>query len=293
MMRPMIQSVCFGTAVLLAATLFMAPAQADGMPARGRVAAPPPAPEARRCTLSANVGITSDYIFRGFSQTAEGPAVQGGFDATCGIFYAGAWASTLDFAGGQGGTLDVIGASLVNGRPFDASIEIDLYTGIKPKTGPITWDLGFIYYSYPNATTPFLDLNYYEFKLGASAEIWKDGTLSVTVFYSPDYQLESGRTWTIETGFVQAFPKFGVVTPSVSALLGYQTNQGTDSYRFSFGNGHDQYFYWNAGLILGFLEKWSLDLRYWDTDISNAGRFCDLDTFQCDARFVATLRFTY
>ena len=180
-----------------------------------------------------------------------------------------------------------------HGFPFDASVEIDWYTGIKPKTGPITWDIGFIYYSYPNAFTPGLNLEYYELKLGASAQVWKDGTLGVTAFYSPDYSLESGRTWTIETAFAQAFPAMWGITPMFSALLGYQTNEGTDSYRFSFGNGDDQYFYWNAGVVLGFLEKWSLDLRYWDTDISNAGNFCDLDTFQCDARFVATLKFTY
>ena len=293
MMRSIALSGCFGAAALLAAALLMAPALADGMPKRGKVAAPPPAPEARQCTLSANVGITSDYIFRGFSQTAEGPAIQGGFDATCGLFYAGVWASSLDFAGGEGGTFDVVGASLVDGRPFDASVEMDLYAGIKPKTGPITWDIGFIYYAYPNATTPFLNLDYYEFKLGASAEIWKDGTLGVTAFYSPDYQLESGETWTIETGFVQAFSTYWGFTPSVSALLGYQTNEGTASYRFSYGNGDDEYFYWNAGLTLGFLEKWSLDLRYWDTDISNAFSFCDLATFQCDERFVATLKFAY
>lgn len=279
------------TLSLLAAALFAAPALADGMPKRGKVApAPPPAAEARACALSANAALTSDYIFRGFSQTAEGPAIQGGFDLTCSRFhgfYAGVWASTLDFAGGQGATFDV------RGFPFDASLETDLYVGFKPKTGPITWDLGFIYYAYPNAFTPGLDLNYYEFKIGASAEIWKDATLGVTAFYSPDYQLESGRTWTIETAFAQGFSKVWLFTPTVSALLGYQTNSGTASYRFSYGNGDDEYFYWNAGLALGFLEKWSLDLRYWDTDISNAGRFCELDTFQCDSRFVATLKFTY
>jgi uncharacterized protein (TIGR02001 family) len=293
MRRPIVQSGCFGAAALLAAALLTTQALADGMPARGRVAAPAPAPEERKCALSANVGITSDYVFRGFSQTAEGPAIQGGFDATCGTFYAGVWASSVDFAGGAGGTFDVIGASLVDGRPFDASVEMDLYTGIKPKTGPITWDIGFIYYAYPDASTPFLNLDWYEFKLGASAEIWKGGTLGVTAFYAPDYQLESGETWTFEAGFVQAFSAYWGFTPSISALIGYQTNEGTDSYRFSFGNGDDEYLYWNAGLTLGFLEKWSLDLRYWDTDISNAGNFCDLDTFQCDERFVATLKFAY
>ena len=261
------------------------------MPTRGKVAPPPPQPEARRCTLSANVGLTSDYVFRGFSQTAEGPAIQGGFDATCGIFYVGVWASSLDFASGQGGTFSI-------DTFFDASLEVDTYAGIKPKTGPITWDLGVIYYAYPNASDLNLGfgrraLNYVELKIGASGEIWKGGTLGVTAFYSPDYQLESGPTWTIETGFVQTLSTHWGVTPSVSALLGYQTNSGTASYRFSFGNGDDEYLYWNAGLTLGFLEKWSLDLRYWDTDVSDSFGFCSLSTFQCGERFVATLKFTY
>ena len=282
----LLRSATLGVASILTAAAFAAPALADGMPSRGKVKTVEPAPEPRRCTLSANVGLTSDYIFRGFSQTAEGPAIQGGFDATCGLFYAGLWASSLDFAGGVG-SVDVFGF------PFDASVEIDWYAGIKPKTGRITWDIGFIYYSYPNAVTPGLNLDYYEVKLGASAEVWKNGTLGVTAFFSPDYQLESGETWTFEAAFAQAFPAMFGVTPTFSALLGYQTNEGSASYRFSYGNGDDEYFYWNAGITLGFLEKWSLDLRYWDTDISDAGSFCSLSTFQCDERFVATLKFTY
>ncbi len=57
----------------------------------------------------------------------------------------------------------------------------------------------------------------------------------------------------------------------------------------------DSYLCWNAGLTLGFLEKWSLDFRYWDTNIDKAPGFgsCSVDLFSCDQRFVATLRFTY
>ena len=103
---------------------------------RGSIKDAAEAPE-ERCTLSANVALATDYVFRGFSQTSEGPAMQGGFDATCGIFYAGVWASSLDWD-----------------AAFDtewASIEMDWYVGIKPMTGRITWDLGVIYYTYPNS----------------------------------------------------------------------------------------------------------------------------------------------
>ncbi|KAB2911847.1 MAG: hypothetical protein F9K29_21405 [Hyphomicrobiaceae bacterium] len=273
-------------ATACALILLAAPAYADGM-RRGSIK-DAPAPEKPRCTFSANVGLTTDYVFRGFSQTAEGPAVQGGFDATCGLFYAGVWASALDFDGG-------VGSTDVNSTAFDAHLEMDWYLGIKPVTGKITWDLGVIYYTYPNAQNPGLELNYVELKVGASGEIWKDGTLGVTVFYSPDYQLEGGTTWTVETAFSQVLPKIGMLSPTFSALVGYQHNEGSASYRFSFGNTDDSYWYWNAGVTFGFLEKFSLDLRYWDTNLENNGpsAFCKGSTFQCDERFVATLKFTY
>jgi len=70
--------------------------------------------------FSANVALTTDYRFRGLSQTNEDPAIQGGFDygysgdALPVSFYAGVWASSLDF--------DVA-------DPDDADLEIDFYGG--------------------------------------------------------------------------------------------------------------------------------------------------------------------
>jgi uncharacterized protein (TIGR02001 family) len=263
----------------LGAALLAGPAIADGMTKRGSIK-DPVAPAPRACTLSANVALATEYVFRGISNTSEGPAVQGGFDATCGIFYAGVWASNLDW--GVSGT----------------DIEMDWYAGIKPKTGPITWDLGIIYYSYPSSTEAFagFDNNYVELKVGGSAEIWKDGTLGVTVFFSPEYQFETGNVWTIETGFSQALPKMGMFSPTFSALIGYQVGDDAGYRARITGGGDDNYLYWNAGLTLGFLEKWSLDLRYWDSNLSDqAGTpgFCTGGTLQCDERFVATLKFTY
>ncbi len=272
---------CAATAAALA--MFASPVLADGM-RRGSIKDAPPVEE-RRCKLSANVALATEYVFRGYSQTAEGPAIQGGFDATCGIFYAGVWASNLDW------------------EAAGIDIEMDWYAGIKPVTGRITWDLGIIYYSYPKSPdfVPGRNNEYLEFKVGGSGEVWKDGTFGVTVFYSPDYQYETGATWTVETSFAQVLPKVGIFTPTFSALLGWQKNEGTAQYSASFGNGtvlnaEDSYLYWNAGLTLGFHEKWSLDLRYWDTNLtSNAGgsAYCKGGAFQCDERFVATLKFTY
>jgi len=172
---------------------------------------------------------------------------------------------------------------------------MDWYAGIKPKTGPITWDLGVIYYTYPNAFDPGAELNMVEIKVGGSAEVWKGGTLGATVFYSPDYTGELGPVWTVETAFAQALPTIGMFSPTFSALIGY--NAGDDAAYTSAvtGFGDDHYLYWNVGLTLGFLEKWSVDFRYWDSDLPSDGSIfaCGTATLQCDERFMATLKFTY
>ena len=265
----------------LSAALAIGPALADGPSRRGSIKDPVEAPAPRACALSANVALATEYVFRGISQTAEGPSIQGGFDATCGMFYAGVWASNLDW--GVSGT----------------DIEIDWYAGIKRKTDRITWDFGVIYYSYPSSTEAFAgrDNNYVELKLGASAEIWKDGTLSGTVFWSPDYQFETGNVFTFEAGFAQVLPKFGMFTTTFSALIGYQVGDDNAYRTFITNGGDDNYLYWNAGVTFGFLEKWSIDLRYWDSNLSsqagNGSAFCNGATLQCDERFMATLKFTY
>ncbi len=238
------------------------------------------AQEKRELAYSFNLGITSDYIFRGISQTARAPTGQGGVDLTYGTFYAGAWASGLDF--GQVGGKNI------------ANAELDLYFGFKPVVGPVTFDLGLIYYAYPGARDSAAELNYLELKAGASASPWKDATLGATVFFSPEYTGETGKAWTLEGSFSQTLPKFGSVTPSFSALIGYQKGD-TAAYRTFIANGSNDYIYWNAGMTFGW-EKFSLDLRYWDTNISNTGGFCDgsaTGVLQCDGRFMGTLKFTY
>ena len=92
----------------------------------------------------------------------------------------------------------------------------------------------------------------------------------MTAFYSPDYQLETGTRPgprdRLRAGLLNLLGRHAVGQRAVR----YQTNEGTPATAARYGNGDDNYIYWNAGLTLGFLEKWSLDLRYWDTDISNA-----------------------
>lgn len=279
----------FLTAFTLAAAAqvcFTMPALADGMPKRSIKDAP--VVEAKReWTLSGNLSAATEYVFRGFSQTAENPAVQGGVDLTYKWFYAGIWSSNLDF----GNDTTPAGVS----RPV-AVAEVDFYAGIKPVFGKVTFDLGVIYYVYPRALDgglqAFQELDYVELKFGASGEIWKDGTLGATVFFSPEYTNKQGEVWTFEFAFAQVLPKIRDITPTFSVLLGYQIG---DDARFIAltGNGADDYLYWNAGLTLGFGDRFSLDFRYWDTNVSDTGGFCSGQTFQCDERFVATAKITY
>jgi uncharacterized protein (TIGR02001 family) len=90
-------------------------------------------------TFTANVGLTSDYIFRGISQTGHDPAIQGGFDYSHSSgFYLGTWGSNVgwieDYQGYSSGNL-----------------ELDLYGGFRNSIGKsdFTYDVGVIQYWYP------------------------------------------------------------------------------------------------------------------------------------------------
>ena len=60
--------------------------------------------KSRPPNFSWNLGVTSDYVFRGITQTDFDPALQGGLDYAFGDsgWYVGAWASNVDFADPDG-----------------------------------------------------------------------------------------------------------------------------------------------------------------------------------------------
>ncbi|MEW5770864.1 MAG: TorF family putative porin [Pseudomonadota bacterium] len=87
-------------------------------------------------SIAYNVGATTDYIFRGISQSQGDPAISGGIDYShASGFYAGAWASTQKW---------------VETGPYktDSDFELDLYGGYKGTVGDIGYDVGVIRYSY-------------------------------------------------------------------------------------------------------------------------------------------------
>ena len=122
--------------------------------------------------LAFNVGANTDYVFRGISQTNEDPSVFGGVDATIGgIGYAGVWISNVDFGNGT-----------------DA--EFDIYGGIKPTLGAVSFDIGIIYYGYAGQPSGSNE-DYFEGKIAASVPAGP-ATLGAAFFYSPEFFGKTG-----------------------------------------------------------------------------------------------------
>jgi uncharacterized protein (TIGR02001 family) len=91
-------------------------------------------------TLSYNVGVVTDYRYRGISQSRLRPALQGGADFSHKSgFYLGTWASTIKWIKDAGG---------------DAPAELDLYGGYKFNAGPVGMDVGVLRYQYPSHDLP-------------------------------------------------------------------------------------------------------------------------------------------
>lgn len=255
----MIHRLAAAAAVL---ALTAAPSFAADLGGEGSMKDAPAAP-ASPFTYSFAFGGTTDYVFRGFSQTTADPAFQASFDMSYGMFYAGAWGSGIDF-----------GAQPANPN---VTAEIDFYAGIKPTLGKLNFDLGFIWYAYPGAQHGFKELDYVELKGGVSTEIVKNLTIGGTLFWTPDNTFETGEVWTFEGTAAYTFPAIGPVTPTLSALIG-----SANADRNIFDND-DSYLYWNIGLALA-VDKFTFDFRYWDTDLASG--YCNGPAFQCSERFV-------
>lgn len=201
---------------------------------------------------------TSDYIFRGLSYSNEKPTLQAYGEVGYNIFYAGFWASGNDYIGTLG--------------PW----ELDGFIGARPVTGGVSWDVAVWWYNF-GSRDPALsrsDLDYVEFKLGASISPVTNLTLGLTGYYTPDQDLAMTESTTVEGTMSYVLPQVGVFVPTLSGLLGW-TGGNTDGFFL----GEKEYAYWNAGVKLG-IEKLFMDFRYWDTNIDN-----DL----ADTRFVFTV----
>ncbi|KQN86970.1 hypothetical protein ASE90_06740 [Sphingomonas sp. Leaf67] len=141
-------------AAILAAT--------TAMPAMAQEETAPPAP----ITISGSAGVTSDYRFRGVSQSDKNVAVQGGITIAhdSGV-YIGTWGSNLAGWGTFGG----------------ANLELDLIAGYKKTFGTATVDAGVTWYTYPGGADETDVVEFYG-KLSGTAG---PATLTAGVFYAP------------------------------------------------------------------------------------------------------------
>jgi uncharacterized protein (TIGR02001 family) len=142
--------------------------------------------------ISANVALTSDYRFRGISQSNEDIALQGGFDIAFDAgFYVGTWGSTVDFDSNDG---------------FDGSLELDYYVGWSMETeSGVGVDIGYLYYDYPGdegAEGDYQELygsvSFADFTLGINYSDDYYGETDTFFYYYGDYSLGLGENFSLD-----------------------------------------------------------------------------------------------
>lgn len=197
---------------------------------------------------SANIGVTSDYMFRGISRSNEDPAVGGGFDYAYDPygFYAGSWATSTEFRTNSGD---------------DASVEMDFYGGFNGRfSNSVGWDIGGIYYYFPGqdadrGTGEFEMFELYT-RLNYTFETLYEPTVDLSFDYSPDYFGEDGDSIYFAGDFSARLPnEFGFY-----ARIGYLDVEG----ELTNPRGYD-YAHYALGLTRQ-LGIFTLDLSWQDAE---------------------------
>jgi len=268
-----------GAALLVVA----GPALAADLSGGGSMKDAPAAPAADAWTITGYIQGTNDYIFRGISQNRRDPALQGGADVSYGLFYAGTFASNVDFGG-----------PYTESNVAHASAEVDVYAGIKPKLGEVSFDFGVITYNYINNGThpkpyPTYDPAYQELKAGASVTVLTDLALGGTVYYSPEYFGNTGSAVTVEGTASKPITKIQEVDLAASGTVGHTfyenatANGGIPNYDYTYGN---------LGVTATY-KAFSVDLRWWDSDLSSKTGCDSFSVFQCGSAFAGTVKFSF
>jgi uncharacterized protein (TIGR02001 family) len=216
-----------------------------------------------------NLGATSDYKFRGQSQSQTNPAVFGGVDYVSESgFFAGAWASSVDF-----------------NDAADTYLELDLYAGYSHAFSDTTsGTIKLVYYLYPTADYPPGSNDYDYLELVASlSHNFGPVTGGVELAYSPDYFFESDAGVAL-TGSLSAplADKLWIFDGglSASAKLGYQWIEANANF------GTPDYLFYDIGLTAK-ISNVAIDVRYVDSDLSDAE--CFGGTNLCEGKVVATV----
>lgn len=200
--------------------------------------------------FSATLTFTTDYVFRGVSQTDSKPAVQGSFDYAHPVgVYLGIWGSNVNSGVSKGG------------------VELDFYAGFARELFTnFNADVSLLYYYYPSGgSDPEPDYVEAMLKLDYTfADLPLSPKLGATYAYSPDFFGEDG-----DANYIGGLLEISLPYEfTLSGELGYQDVEGDKT--TGDGGGEDggdgfNYYHWRVGLsrdLLGF----TLDLSYHDTD---------------------------
>ncbi len=200
-------------------------------------------------SVTGTAALTSDYRFRGVTQTFNDPAVQAGFVLShASGAYAGVWGSNVDF----GGT---------------AHIELDPYIGYATTLDSFAnkplLDVGLWYYAYPSES----DLNWLELygKLTFKDVLVQGASLLTAVNYTNDYAGKDENSWNVNATY--SVP-FGTTGFGGVAALGY-----TQADEYDFGGGDDHYVDWKAGVTYSFASVSGLT-----AELAAVGTDIDTDT---------------
>lgn len=213
-------------------------------------------------TPSASVALTTNYMWRGVSQSNNDPAIQGAIDfAHESGLYIGAWASSVEF-GDQ-----------------DNSMELDGYAGFSRETdfggflpSALTYDLGILRYEYTGRP----DLNFTELYFGASASPFENFNFSTYWYYGLKIDHTTPGEYTdISADYTLPASMTGI---TLLAHVGH----------YNYKDGGDDYWDWKVGIakdIAGF----NFEVAYYNTDISGAGNAPYSNNRLDDSKIVATI----
>lgn len=205
--------------------------------------------------LSVSLALTSQYQLRGLSLSDEDPVPQGSIDyAHDSGFYAGVWASPVDF--NDGGKTDA---------------EVDLYAGYARTYGKLTGDIRFYYYLYPGAPSGS-DYDFFETYLALS---YAEDLFSVqaSLNATPDNLADSGNAF---------YPKLTVTAPLQKYPVTFDAHVARQYVEDNAAYGFPDYSEWGLGAT--YSTKW-VDIRaeYIDTSADNSECIYD-----CEAKGVLT-----
>lgn len=194
--------------------------------------------------VSANVAMTSNYVWRGMTQTGNNPAVQGGFDASYKGAYIGIWGSS--FEGSK------------------ASSEIDLYAGYANAIGAFSYDVNYCQYTYPGDTDA-LNFGEASLTLGYDFEVASvSGKYYVGIDTNDLSTGDAANGWEPGDGW-----ELGVSVPlpmdiTLDGTYGQYDDEGTQNVT---ANQYGDYYYVGASKTFG---KFDVTVAYTGMDYDNA-----------------------